>query len=109
MAVIPKLQRSAFTILKRNIGFSAILAQKGQAVDPIQKLFVQKVREYDQKSKASPGKLVDSNPEIEKELKQELDRVAKMFGGGAGVDMTKFPVPNFQEPVLDPINQQAPK
>lgn len=51
MAIIPRVQRSAFTILKRNIGSSAILAQKGQATDPIQKLFVQKIKEYDQKAK----------------------------------------------------------
>jgi len=34
---------------------------------------------------------VDSNPQIEKELKTELERIAKIYGGGGNVDMTKFP------------------
>jgi len=91
------------------MGISAVLAQKAQATDPIQKLFIQKIKEYEQKAKASPGKLVDSNPQIEKDLKTELERVAKMFGGGSGVDMTKLPTPSFPDPTLDPINLQAAK
>lgn len=39
----------------------------------------------------SGGKLVDPTPEIQKEKQSELDRVARQFGGGGGVDMTKFP------------------
>jgi hypothetical protein len=46
--------------------------------------------------RATPGKLVDSNPEIEKELKTEMDRIVKIYGGAANVDMTKFPNFNFQ-------------
>lgn len=41
---------------------------------------------------------------LEKEMKTELDRVAKQFGGGAGVDMTKFPELKFSEPKVDPID-----
>lgn len=52
----------------------------------------------------SNGALVDPTPETERELKSELDRIAKQFGGGAGVDMTKFPEFKFEEPKLDPIN-----
>ncbi|CAG7830693.1 unnamed protein product [Allacma fusca] len=87
----------------RNLGFTAIVGQK--ATDPIQNLFVQAIREYDQKSKAAGGKLVEPTPETERELKSELDRVAKIFGGGEGVDMTKFPSFKFQDPQIDPINQ----
>jgi len=105
LRLTPQVQRFAWNLARRNLGISAVLAQKGQATDPIQKLFVQKIREYDQKAKASPGKLVDSTPQTEKELKNELDRVAKIFGGGSGVDMTKLPTPNFSDPTLDPINQ----
>jgi hypothetical protein len=50
MNVIPRAQKSISTIFRRNLGLSAILAQKAP-VDPIQKLFVQKIREYDQKAK----------------------------------------------------------
>lgn len=51
--------------------------------------------------------MVDPTPETERELKTELERIAKQFGGGEGVDMTKFPEFKFQEPKIDPISQQA--
>ncbi|KAJ4448293.1 hypothetical protein ANN_10307, partial [Periplaneta americana] len=37
------------------------------------------------------GKLVEPTPEIQRELAAELEKVAKQFGGGEGVDMTSFP------------------
>jgi len=107
MNITPRVRQTVALAFRRNIGVSSILAQKGQATDPIQKLFIQMVKEYDQKSKAAQGKLVDPNPQIEKDLKSELERVAKIFGGGAGTDMTKFPTFNFKDPVYDPINQQT--
>lgn len=87
-------------IARRNIGIAAPAMSK--VSDPIQQLFLDKVREY--KSKSSGGKLVDPSPETEKELKQELERVAKTFGGGDGQDMTKFPEFKFTDPKVDPIN-----
>lgn len=48
--------------------------------------------------------LVEPTPDLEKELKSELEKVARQYGGGPGVDMTKFPTFKFQDPVLDPIN-----
>ena len=51
MNVIPRIQKSLTLSLRRNIGVSAILAQKGQATDSVQKLFVQMLKEYDQKAK----------------------------------------------------------
>lgn len=53
------------------------------------------------------GKMVDPTPEIERELKTELERVAKQYGGGEGTDMTKFPEFKFEEPKVDPINLQS--
>lgn len=50
------------------------------------------------------GKLVDASPELEKDMKNELDRVRRVYGGGEGVDMTKFPTFTFPEPKVDPIN-----
>ncbi|XP_046659046.1 ATP synthase-coupling factor 6, mitochondrial-like [Homalodisca vitripennis] len=85
-------------ITKRNIGITAPALQK--ASDPIQQLFLDKIREYKQKS--SGGKLVDPTPEIQKEKQSELDRVARQFGGGSGVDMTKFPEFKFPEAKLSP-------
>ena len=34
----------------------------------------------------------------------ELDKVAKAYGGGAGIDMTAFPDLKFVDPAVDPIN-----
>jgi F-type H+-transporting ATPase subunit 6 len=36
-----------------------------------------------------------------------LDKLAKQYGGGEGVDMTKFPEFKFQEPKVDPINAEV--
>ena len=55
------------------------------------------------------GGFVDPTPQSQNELKTELDRIAKQYGGGAGVDMTKFPEFKFEDPVLDPINQSEEK
>lgn len=52
------------------------------------------------------GKLVDGTPEIEREMKQELDKLSKRYGGGEGVDMTKFPEFKFTDPKIDPINAE---
>ncbi|XP_058058373.1 ATP synthase-coupling factor 6, mitochondrial [Anopheles bellator] len=88
---------------RRNYGVSAVLLSK--ATDPIQQLFVNKLREYGQKS--AGGKLVDATPEIERELKQEMEKLAKQYGGASGVDMTAFPTFKFEEPKIDPINSSA--
>jgi hypothetical protein len=37
-------------------------------------------------------------------LQNELDKVAKAYGGGAGVDMTAFPSFSYQEVEVEPIN-----
>uniref|UniRef100_D3TRP3 Mitochondrial F1F0-ATP synthase subunit Cf6 n=2 Tax=Glossina TaxID=44049 RepID=D3TRP3_GLOMM len=84
---------------RRNIGITAPVFNK--VADPIQKLFLDKVREYKQKS--SGGKMVDPSPEIEKELKNELERVAKQYGSDGKTDMTKFPEFKFPDVKIDPI------
>ncbi|XP_013194247.2 ATP synthase-coupling factor 6, mitochondrial [Amyelois transitella] len=81
------------------------LAAAQSANDPIQQLFLDKIREYKQKS--AGGKLVDPSPSIEKELKTELEKLERQYGGGSGVDMTAFPSFKFDEPKLDPIDEQA--
>ena len=37
----------------------------------------------------------------------ELDKVAKAYGGGPGIDMTTFPDLKFVDPDVDPINISA--
>lgn len=54
----------------------------------------------------SGGKLVDPTPDISRELNTELEKLSKQYGGGQGVDMTKFPEFKFEEPKLDPINNE---
>ncbi|XP_013171125.1 PREDICTED: ATP synthase-coupling factor 6, mitochondrial [Papilio xuthus] len=81
------------------------LAAAQKATDPIQQLFLDKIREYKQKS--AGGKLVDPSPAIQKELKSELEKLERQYGGGSGVDMTAFPSFKFEEPKLDPIDEQA--
>ncbi|KAG7297690.1 hypothetical protein JYU34_018408 [Plutella xylostella] len=92
---------------RSSVVFSRNLAAAPTASDPIQQLFLDKIREYKQKS--AGGKLVDPSPEIEKELKAEREKLEKQFGGGSGVDMTAFPTFKFEEPKLDPIDEQAAK
>ncbi|XP_049828678.1 ATP synthase-coupling factor 6, mitochondrial [Schistocerca gregaria] len=99
------LQRSKKAVpllLRRNFGIVAPALQK--ATDPIQQLFIDKVRDYAKRSQAAGGKLVDMTPEIEREWKAELEKVAKQFGGKPGEDMTKFPTFKFTDPKIDPIN-----
>ena len=40
-------------------------------------------------------------------MQAELDKVAKAYGGGPGIDMTAFPDLKFVDPAVDPINISA--
>lgn len=51
----------------------------------------------------SGKKLFDASPAIQRELTAELEKIAKIYGGGAGVDLTKFPTFTFPEPKVDPV------
>ncbi|XP_063972946.1 ATP synthase-coupling factor 6, mitochondrial-like [Diachasmimorpha longicaudata] len=93
----PRVLRSLPEVGKRNIGIMAPAMQK--VSDPIQQLFLDKIREY--KSKSSGGKMVDPTAETQREMKSELDRLATQYGGGPGVDMTKFPTFKFDDPHID--------
>ncbi|KAG5852373.1 hypothetical protein ANANG_G00061710 [Anguilla anguilla] len=71
-------------------------------LDPVQKLFLDKIREYAAKSKSSGG-LVDAGAEYQKNLSEEMTKLQRLYGGG---DLTKFPEFKFPEPKLDEV---APK
>ncbi|XP_039282198.1 ATP synthase-coupling factor 6, mitochondrial [Nilaparvata lugens] len=87
-------------VLKRNLAVSYVAAQK--ASDPIQQIFLDKLREY--KAKSDGGKqLVDMTPEIQRELKAELARLNAQYGGKDGEDMTKFPSITFPDQKIDPV------
>lgn len=52
---LSSLLRSAVSVtLRRNIGISAVLFNKGKDMDPVQKLFLDKIRDYTTKSKYGP-------------------------------------------------------
>ncbi|NXY47286.1 ATP5J factor, partial [Ceuthmochares aereus] len=90
---LSSLFRSAVSIhLRRNIGLSAIVFNKAKELDPVQKLFVDKIREYYTRSKKAGGS-VDTGPEFEKELKESLARLQRAYGEG---DLTKFPEFKFE-------------
>lgn len=49
---------------------------------------------------------MDPTPEIEREMKTELDKITKHYGGSEGADMTKFPTFKFTDPPVDPISEK---
>ncbi|CAK9832250.1 ATP synthase-coupling factor 6, mitochondrial [Anthophora retusa] len=85
-----RLVKSAPKVIKRNIGILAPAFK--EASDPIQQLFLDKIREY--KSKSAGGKLVDPTPEIEHERRAELDRIIKHYDLKG--DLNEFPKFSFQ-------------
>ncbi|XP_075222043.1 ATP synthase-coupling factor 6, mitochondrial-like [Lycorma delicatula] len=100
--LLTRARTSLNVSFRRNIGATSVALQ--QTTDPIQKLFIEKIREY--KSKSDGGrKLVDPSPEIQRELKSELRRLLVQFGGQDGEDMTKFPTFQFPEAAIDPVTE----
>ncbi|XP_059408699.1 uncharacterized protein si:dkey-22n8.3 [Carassius carassius] len=66
-------------------------------LDPVKRLFLEKIKEYSTKSQSSSGP-VDAGPVYEKALSEELSTLQRIYGSG---DLTKFPEFKFSEPVLD--------
>lgn len=81
---------------KRDITTNIPALQK--ASDPIQQLFLDKLREY--KSKSVGGKLVDASPDLLKEREAELEKIGAQYGIKKGEDPTKFPSFTFQDPPI---------
>uniref|UniRef100_A0A8C2Z2U7 ATP synthase peripheral stalk subunit F6, mitochondrial n=1 Tax=Cyclopterus lumpus TaxID=8103 RepID=A0A8C2Z2U7_CYCLU len=71
-------------------------------MDPIQKLFLDSIREYSTKSQATGG-LVDAGSEYEKSLAEEVAKLQRLYGGG---DLASFPEFKFTEPKLDEVTQK---
>ncbi|GFQ99314.1 ATP synthase-coupling factor 6, mitochondrial [Trichonephila clavata] len=90
-------------VLQRNFGVCSVLMTNKTATDPIQKLFLEKLKEYNKRS-GGGGKFVDVSPEKQKEYDEVLLNLKKQYGADKGEDFTKFPTFNFPEPILDPIN-----
>nr|XP_020478313.1 ATP synthase-coupling factor 6, mitochondrial [Monopterus albus] len=91
--------RSAVSLtLRRNIGISAVVFNRAKELDPVQKLFLDKIREYNTKSKASGG-VVDAGPAYQKDVSDEVNKLQRLYGGGDlnGFPDLKFSEPNFEE------------
>uniref|UniRef100_A0A8C2DVE5 ATP synthase peripheral stalk subunit F6, mitochondrial n=1 Tax=Cyprinus carpio TaxID=7962 RepID=A0A8C2DVE5_CYPCA len=69
-------------------------------LDPVQKLFLEKIREYSTKSQAYGGP-VDAGPEYETAFSEELNKLQRLYGSG---DLTEFPEFKFSEPGVPEID-----
>ncbi|XP_068447163.1 ATP synthase-coupling factor 6, mitochondrial-like, partial [Clinocottus analis] len=60
--------------LRHNLDLSAVLSKRAQELDPIQKLLLDKIRDYNTKSKScrSSGGIVDAGPSYQKNVSEEL-------------------------------------
>ena len=47
---------------------------------------------------------MEPTPQLQAEMKNELERIARVYGIKAGEDVTKFPQFSFTEPAVDPIS-----
>merc|ERR1712095_151116 len=87
MSSLNKVWRLTSSVSRSYATSTAVRA--AAASDPIQKLFVDKINQYAQKKKAAGGKLV-----------------AAQYGGGKGVDMTKFPEFKWVEPNVENLEMK---
>jgi len=88
------------------LSLSASVAQQSQkqqqATDPIQQLFVNKIREYYDKQKQTKDGLVDATPEVRKSLEDTLNKLKNAFGAESE-DLLSVPKLQFKEPQLESI------
>ncbi|XP_004468732.1 ATP synthase-coupling factor 6, mitochondrial [Dasypus novemcinctus] len=92
--------RSAVSVhLRRNVGVTAVAFNK--ELDPVQKLFVDKIREYKSKRQTSGGP-VDIGPEYQQDLDRELFKLKQMYGKA---DMNTFPNFSFEDPKFEAVEK----
>ncbi|KAK1876563.1 ATP synthase-coupling factor 6 mitochondrial [Dissostichus eleginoides] len=91
------LRSSVSLTLRRNIGLSAVVFNRAKDLDPIQKLFLDKIRSYKTKSRASGG-VVDGDASYDKNVSDEIFKLQRLYGGG---DLDKFPELKFTDPTHD--------
>ncbi|KAM9345115.1 uncharacterized protein ABDE67_014013 [Symphorus nematophorus] len=66
-------------------------------LDPVQRLFLEKIREYSNMSGLKGGPL-EAEPDYEKYLSEETAKLQRLYGGG---DLSSFPEFTFTEPEMD--------
>ncbi|XP_062517235.1 ATP synthase-coupling factor 6, mitochondrial-like [Corticium candelabrum] len=84
----------ALRVPTRLFSFVGALRRSQTELDPVQRLFADKVKEYQEKSRKNPGKLVDVTPEFEAHITGEKERLKRIYGGG---DMSQFPKFDFKK------------
>ncbi|XP_022086039.1 ATP synthase-coupling factor 6, mitochondrial-like [Acanthaster planci] len=90
----PQAHHTLCLVLRRNVTMSAVVMVNNKSMPPVQKLYLDKIKEYAKKSKALGGQMVDPDPVIEKDLEAEASRLNKLYGGG---DLAQFPTFEFKE------------
>jgi len=89
---------SAGRFVRRNISATSVLmTNEAKVTDPIQKLFLDKIREYRGKF---DSKTFD--PSIDKGYKNDLEKIGRQYNIAPNEDPTKFPTIKFDEPKVDP-------
>ncbi|XP_036112680.1 ATP synthase-coupling factor 6, mitochondrial-like [Molossus molossus] len=84
--------RSAVSVhCRRNIGVTAVALSR--ELDPVQKVFVDEIRESRSKRQASAGP-VATGPEHRRELEREVFQLKQMYGNA---DMNAFPDLKFED------------
>ncbi|XP_071842948.1 ATP synthase-coupling factor 6, mitochondrial-like [Apostichopus japonicus] len=78
--------------LRRNIGVTSVAMAKTNApTDSVQKLYIDKIREY---AKLSAAGKIQMDAQSQKDFEAESAKLKKLYGGG---DLTKFPEFQFKE------------
>ena len=87
------LFRRNFFQAQRGLATSSVLYWNGKTgQDPIQKLFLDKLKEFNTKSKAGQ---VSMTPEVAKQYKDETERLRRVYGADKE-DLSQFPSFKFQ-------------
>uniref|UniRef100_A0A8D3DHM5 ATP synthase peripheral stalk subunit F6, mitochondrial n=1 Tax=Scophthalmus maximus TaxID=52904 RepID=A0A8D3DHM5_SCOMX len=60
-------------------------------MDPVQRLFLEKIREYNNLRSGEP---VEAEPDYERRLSEETAKLQRLYGGG---DLSSFPQFTFTE------------
>ncbi|XP_041587230.1 ATP synthase-coupling factor 6, mitochondrial-like [Vulpes lagopus] len=94
------LIRSAVSVhLRRNTGVRAVAFNK--ELDPVQKLFVDKIRE-DRTKRQTSGGPVDTGPEYQQDLEKELFKRKQIYGKA---DMNTFSDFKFEDPKFEVLDK----
>lgn len=102
MAVLDSMSYTA----TRSLVVSAVSLQGKNASDPIQQLFLDKIREYRTKQAKAAGGLVDADEETRKSMAADQERIRNTFGLKSDADLGNITVDASETIELDDINMR---